>query len=189
MRTLAVVIFVMSFTSIVHAENLKDNLIAMSYGKLEGSRSGSLDGGSSYGLIYQSYTSLNWLRGFAGGQFEYSNSSAMINSTSYTSTLYSGDLLLGVSLYSFSKSALSPIFELAGMAGFKSLRLPSPPTGESHVQSALSYGYKASIGLDLSLSTKKSVRLSVDYIRRTSSDLFSQKFEFNSIAFNLGILF
>lgn len=174
---------------LTHAENVKDNALSFSYAQMDGGANASIDGGTSYGLGYQTYSHINWVRGFIGGVFEYSNSRILIDDVRYSSTLYSTDLITGIAFYSFPQSSVSPFFEISLVGGFKALRLPNPPTGESKSQTELAYGYKLTVGTDINFSRTKSVRISSTLSKESASKLFNHKFDFNSLSFNLGFVF
>lgn len=174
----------------VFASGLKDNLLAIQYEKLEGSLNNSLNGSAAYGLTYQTYTRLKPLRFFLGGNFMYSSGRAYILDVPYNNaTYYSGDLLAGISFSPFIESAISPFLELTGAAGFKSVTLSSPPSGEENIQTRFSYGYKVSIGFDINYSNRKDLRISADYNIRTADDMFGRTFDFNALGGSIGIVF
>lgn len=172
-----------------HSEK-NETLVALNYYDFNGKEEQSLTGNVGFGATYLTTTSLDAARFVFGGSLFMADGNVWVDNMRYLGTLYSGELLLGLSLKAYRRSTVRPMLELIGTLGFKSLEMSRPPTDVENKTFGFSYGVRASMGMEFGFWRSVAVRTMIDYYDvRAKNIAGSDAFPMTSLGASFGLVF
>lgn len=167
-----------------------ESFVGFNYMDFNGEEEESLVGNTGFGMTYLTTSGLNAARFVFGGSLYMADGNVYVADTRYTGTLYSGEILLGLSLKAYRRATVRPMLDILGVAGFKSLEMSSPPTGVDNRTFGFSYGVKAAAGMEFGFWKSVAIRATVDYYDvRASKIAGSDAFPMTSLGASIGLTF
>lgn len=160
------------------------------YNNYSGERENSFSGLDGFGVTILATPHKSHFRFVYGANLSFVDGLGYFAGSRHTATMYSADAFVGFSVYPMVTAvAIRPFLEAGGLGGFKYVDVANPPAGVEARTTGLSYGYRLSIGLESSLSTKYAVRMSADYIKNTADVANTSSYQMDSFALSFGLCF
>lgn len=153
-----------------------------------GTEENSFQGTTGFGLGFTSGVGGSIFKWVFGGEFIYASALAQIDSTEYSAAIYGTDFLTGFRITPVPDSLITPMIEILGVAGIKSVQISDPPANSSNPSVAFSLGYKINVGADLKAGQSTVIRAFGSYVSASASKV-GPKSNYNVGGFGLAIGF
>lgn len=150
----------------------------------------SLVGNQGFGATYLTTSSLQAVRFMYGGSLYVADGNVYVGGSRYVGTLYSGELLVGLSLKAYRRATVRPLLEVLAAVGFKSLEMSRAPAGVDNRTFGFSYGGKGSMGMEFGFWKAVAIRTTIDYYGVSASKIAgSDSFPMTALGVSLGLTF
>jgi hypothetical protein len=125
-----------------------------------------------------------------GADFQYAKAQSYIAQVARNATYYGTDFKLGFEIMPVPKSTIRPFIGAQGMIGLKSLSFDQPQTTLPRESTSASYGYRATVGVEIEAFESSAIRISASYNQIKAQKLADQKdYDLGSLSGFIGLAF